>query len=95
MTTDRTQTVRPPAHPNRSAAPAEQPAASGFAQLLDAHAATRREGEAPVRRDERAPRDDRPAATRRATRPVTTAVTALASRGPARTCRPARRPVAT
>ena len=44
---------------HRSAAPAEQPAASGFAALLDAHAATRREGEAPVRRDDHAPRDDR------------------------------------
>jgi flagellar hook-length control protein FliK len=61
MTTDRTQTVRPPALPNRSVAPAEQPAARGFAQLLDAHAATRRNGEAAARRDDRQPRDDRTA----------------------------------
>jgi hypothetical protein len=60
MNTDRTQTVRPPALPNRTAAPAEQPAANGFAALLDAHAAPRREGDAPVRRDDRAPRNDRP-----------------------------------
>jgi len=60
MTTDRTLTVRPTTAPTtRSAAPAEQPAAGGFAALLDAHAATRREVEAPVRRDDHAPRDDR------------------------------------
>jgi flagellar hook-length control protein FliK len=60
MTTDRTLTVRPTTAPTtRSATPAEQPAAGGFAALLDAHAATRREGEAPVRRDDHAPRDDR------------------------------------
>jgi flagellar hook-length control protein FliK len=62
MNTDRTLTVRPTtAPPTRSAAPAESPAANGFAALLDAHAAPRREGDAPVRRDDRAPRDDRPA----------------------------------
>jgi len=62
MNTDRTLTVRPTtAPPTRSAAPAEQPAANGFAALLDAHAAPRREGDAPVRRDDRAARDERPA----------------------------------
>jgi flagellar hook-length control protein FliK len=60
MTTDRTLSVRPTTAPTtRSAASAEQPAAGGFAALLDAHAATRREGEAPARRDDHAPRDDR------------------------------------
>ena len=63
MTTDRTQNARPPALPDRPAAPAARPSEGGpFAALLDAHASsTRRGAETPVRRDERPARDERTA----------------------------------
>jgi flagellar hook-length control protein FliK len=64
MTTDRTQPARSTALPDRSA-PAQRPAqGNAFASLLDAHATPSRGDEAPVRRDDRAPRLDDGAAPR-------------------------------